>query len=188
MEDITREWVKENETECFSREVWKDIPGFEGEYMASTLGRIKSLKRGKGVIRKLTTDSYGYKILVLIDKVGKRHHVKAHRMIAITFVPNPNKHETVNHKNGNKSDNSLDNLEWMTFSENSKHGWDSGAMRMGERHALSKLTDTDVIEIINANNAGFTTKEISSAFGVSYSSIRHILRGETWKSVTSDIL
>ena len=113
-------------------EIWKSIPGFEGYYEASNLGRIRSLDRkmvsslGKeyikpGRIRKLVyCDSNGYYYVVLCGKVKKTCIV--HRLIALTFLENPNGFECVNHKNENKLDNRVENLEWCSKSYNNHYG------------------------------------------------------------------
>lgn len=106
-------------------EVWKDIPGFEGLYQASNQGRIKSLdmhvrykntqytvlKKGKVLSPK--TSNKGYLEVVLM-KDGIRHNKCVHRLVAITFIPNPNGYKSINHINEIKTDNTIDNLEWCT--------------------------------------------------------------------------
>jgi len=117
-------------------EIWKDIPGYEGFYQASTCGRIKSLKREVRFGLKYQTSyikpekimspapsqkGYYYAIFTVNGKVK---HNSVHRLIALTFIPNPENKIEVNHKNGNKSDNNIGNLEWNTPSENYRHSCD----------------------------------------------------------------
>lgn len=115
------------------KEEWKDIPGYEGLYQVSTMGRVKSLSReiisstGNYVSKEkiLTTtgnDGLGYVRLQLF-KNNKGKLVRAHRLVAMAFIPNPENKCDVNHKNGNKSDNRVENLEWATRSENEKHSY-----------------------------------------------------------------
>ena len=115
-------------------EIWKDIPGYEGFYQASNLGRIKSLlfynnrykkyiKREK--ILKTTTQKTGYLMLTLC-KDKKKSNLLVHRIIAKTFLSNPNNYPQVNHKDGNKKNNCVDNLEWCTSKQNNKHAFDTG--------------------------------------------------------------
>lgn len=120
-------------------EIWKDIPGYEGEYQASDRGRIRSkdkiiksscrnggsrLRQGK--ILKLNKKKDGYLDACLSkDGVVKTH--KAHRLIAMAFLERPEGKNYINHKNLNKTDNRVTNLEWVTASENSKHAIDSKA-------------------------------------------------------------
>ncbi|WP_039068274.1 NUMOD4 domain-containing protein [Staphylococcus shinii] len=110
-------------------EIWKDIEGFEGLYMASNLGRIMSLKfkgirgNGKPKIIKGSYDVYGYLRCDLYNtSKGIRKTFKIHRLIAKTFIPNPLNKPTVNHINENKTDNRVVNLEWATNLEQMKHG------------------------------------------------------------------
>ena len=103
-------------------EVWKDIPGYEGLYQSSNLGRIKSLRRNGTPerIMKARSDKDGYQILDLRRKY-KRKTCRVHRLIALTFLDNPKDKSEVNHINFNKRDNSVSNLEWMTPDENKQH-------------------------------------------------------------------
>lgn len=113
-------------------EVWKDIPGFEGLYQISNLGRVRSLDRydrlGRfhaGQIRSAKDNGCGYLTLPL-KRNGVQTMVLVHRMVAMAFVPNPNGYNNVNHKDGNKQNNRADNLEWCTQSQNIKHAVDTG--------------------------------------------------------------
>lgn len=102
-------------------EEWREIKGYE-DYMISNLGRVKTLNKQKGFyyikeqIMKLKPSNTGY-IQVSFGK--KRYNV--HRLVAEHFIPNPNKLATVNHKNEIKTDNRVDNLEWMSFKDNSRY-------------------------------------------------------------------
>lgn len=105
-------------------EIWKDIPNYEGLYQASNLGRIKSLKR-KGAKEKILKgfyDEFGY-LRVALCKNNEIKKYKVHRLIAITFISNPNNYKQVNHDNGIKDDNRVENLEWCTPSYNTKHSY-----------------------------------------------------------------
>lgn len=104
-------------------ETWRDIPGYEGLYQVSSLGRVRSLKyRQKDMTRilKQFKDGRAYFKVKLCTK-GKEKTVSVHRLVAIAFIPNPLKKREVNHINGNTEDNSICNLEWVTPSENMKH-------------------------------------------------------------------
>lgn len=130
-------------------ENWKDIDGYEGYYMVSDLGRVKSLDRRvvcnsgtkpvKGQILKYAYDKDGYK-KVTLQKERKAHRFLVHRLVAIAFIPNPDNKPQVNHKNGIKTDVSLANLEWATESENTKHAFDYGlcAQKKGIENRRSK--------------------------------------------------
>ena len=122
-------------------EVWEWIPGYEGLYQASTLGRIKSLITNK--ILKDTQIKSGYKIISL-SKNKREKLWRVHKLIALTFIPNPNNYPVINHKNGIKNDNRADNLEWCTYSYNSKHAYDKKLRippwlnKKGKNHNCSK--------------------------------------------------
>lgn len=116
------------------KEIWKDIPGFEGLYQASTFGRVRSLdrtitrgastRRGryearlKGKILAQSTGVQGYQLVPLGHNNKNR---KVHQLIAKTFIPNPDNKPMVNHIDGDVKNNRVDNLEWSTNKENQIH-------------------------------------------------------------------
>ena len=113
-----------------NKEVWKDIKikknskfyDFEGTYQISNYGAVKNIK-----INKLLTpliDKNGYIIYSLV-KNKKSSLFKAHRLVAETFIQNVENKPQVNHKDGNKKNNYVENLEWVTNGENSKHAWET---------------------------------------------------------------
>lgn len=124
------------------QEIWKDIPGYEGYYQASNLGRIKRLERvlfrnnGHSEkakftlperIKKIQKQTQGYSQVVLFrDGAWKTHRLNV--LIAKMFVPNPQGKPFVNHIDGNKENNSAENLEWVTGSENILHAYRTGLL------------------------------------------------------------
>ena len=107
-------------------EIWKDIPGYEGSYQVSNAGRVKSLPktRGRGIgypvdekIIRHSVNSRGYCNVVLC-KDGKTKTFLLHRLVADGFVDNPSNLPEVDHKDRNKTNNSVNNLRWVTVSEN----------------------------------------------------------------------
>lgn len=97
-------------------EIWKDIPDFEGLYQVSTWGRIK----GQRGILKPYKNAKGYlKVGLFTD--GKCHKKRINRLVAMTFIPNPNNYPQLNHKDGNKENNSVTNLEWCNNKYNCEH-------------------------------------------------------------------
>ena len=106
-------------------EEWRDIEGYEGLYQISNLGRVRSLNcRGhKGCIGILTPrlDGKGYEMVALY-KEGKARNTKVHRLVAQAFIPNPNNYPQVNHKDENKTNNDVKNLEWCTNEYNHNYG------------------------------------------------------------------
>ena len=101
-----------------SEEIWKDIKGFEGLYQISSLGQVKSLRRNK--ILKPKKHRCGYLIIDLCNIGEKTKYI--HRLVAEAFIPNPHNLTQVNHKNENKKDNNVENLEWCSPQYNSTYG------------------------------------------------------------------
>ena len=117
------------------KEEFRDIVGYEGLYQVSNLGEIKSLPKTKVCINKnystkekylkTTINNKGYKRVFLYkNKKAKVFYI--HRVVAQAFIPNPNKLIQVNHKDGNKQNNCIDNLEWISCSDNIKHAYNNG--------------------------------------------------------------
>ena len=104
-------------------EEWRDIPWYEWKYKASSLGRIKSFGRKCKHWWLITPSGISYKNIAL-SKNWKKTCIWLHRIIATTFIKNQENKRTVNHKNGNKQDNRVENLEWCTQWENIKHSYD----------------------------------------------------------------
>lgn len=120
------------------KEIWKPIPGYEKFYEASNLGRIRSCSRWipcarssqkhqfyHGRVLKTTPQTAGY-LAVHLSTKGVVHTSLVHRLVALTFIPNPTNLREINHKNGIKTDNCISNLEWISSSENKKHAYKKG--------------------------------------------------------------
>ena len=101
--------------------IWKDVVGYEGLYQISNDGLIMNAKRHRVVKTHIGTRGY-YKLT--LHKNGERHSAEIHRIIALAFIPNPNNYPVINHINGIKTDNRVENLEWCTIQRNSQHAYD----------------------------------------------------------------
>ena len=100
-------------------EIWKDIEGYEGLYQVSNMGRVKSLKFGKERILNPSKNRY---VIVTLSKDNKTNYFQVHRLVAKAFIPNPHNLPQVNHRNEDKTDNRVDNLEWCSAKYNSNYG------------------------------------------------------------------
>lgn len=178
-------------------EIWKDIHGYEGLYQISNLGRVKSLSRQvRGTIKRITSDrimvanmgSTGYRE-VSLSRNGKRAVKKIHRLFAIAFIANPENKPCINHKDGNKLNNDIENLEWCTYSENVRHALKTGLIKpLGrESHPRCKITEADVASI-RSNNCKLKRKELALKYKISIGAIDNILGNRTWVTKAGELL
>lgn len=105
-------------------EIWKDIPGYEGRYQVSTRGNVASLNYNRTGERRLRIPRLGKRgyLYLNLHKNGITKTMKIHRLVAITFIPNPKNLPQINHKDENKLNNNVENLEWYDSSYNNKYG------------------------------------------------------------------
>lgn len=170
-------------------EIWKDIQGYEGLYMISNLGNVKSLTKYAGVnyrkehILKPAINKHGYH-RVLLSKDNKHSQKPIHRLVAIAFIPNPENKPEVNHVWGNKGDNRATSLEWNTTTENNNHALNTKLRIMpnGESCYNSKLTESQVKKIKELRGV-YSQKEIAKTFNVSQTLISKIFLNRTWKHI-----
>lgn len=178
-------------------EIWKDIKGYEGYYQVSNFGRVKSLARvviGKNnrkydikeKIVKSRIHQNGY-LFVHLCKNGKKKHLSIHRLLAQAFIPNLENKPEVNHKDGNKENNRVENLEWATSKENVHHAFRTGLkiMTKGEKCSWSKLTEKQVSEIKkelkNCYYGAYV--KLGKKYNVCPETIRAIKLNKTWKHI-----
>lgn len=165
-----------------SNEIWKPIEGFE-EYKVSSLGRI-CLKEGV-VARGRPHKTSGY-VHASFKSGSNLVSPLVHRVVAQTFIPNPLNKPIVNHKNGNRSDNRVENLEWATASENTKHAHDTSLRKTarGNESPLAKGTRSDVLLMKLLHMQGVSNVEIARRFHATHvGGIQRIISGQRHKNV-----
>lgn len=171
------------------KEEWKDIEGFEGAYMISNFGRVLSLPRQgtrtkEPTLRSISLTHDGYPKVRLIFN-GKDVTARVHRLVAEAFIDNPDGKETVNHIDGNKENNHVDNLEWADRHEQMIHAYGKGlksAMK-GTGNPNAKLTE-DQVKSIRKEYIPYSkehgTVALGRRYGVDNATIGNIVRGVTY--------
>lgn len=176
------------------KEIWKQIEGGYEEYQVSNFGQIKSLKNKTEKILHLDKDRHGY-MNVKLCKNGTVKKFKVHRLVAMAFIENPNGFPEINHKDGNKENNFVENLEWVTRSQNIRHAFDTGLKSpsisgcvqyhkpsYGESNGSHKLTRQDVNDILEAyipRDPIFGGRALARKYGVGTTTIQSILHNKT---------
>lgn len=168
-------------------EEWRDIVGFEGFYKISNYGRVVSLER-----RVVTKRNYVYHYkkkmmrphfdeeyvkVQLRTSLGKSKGYRLHRLIAEAFIPNPENLPQVNHVNGNKSDNRIENLEWCTHQHNVDHAIITGLKEIATRR---HVTEEQVRQVRVELNNGLTYPQIVKKLNITEAIIGNIKRGNSW--------
>lgn len=190
---ITQQTINTERFSAMENEEWRNVPGYEGKYQVSNFGRVKSLSRFDRYNRFVTE-----KILVPRKHTGgylrvqlSRKDFYIHRLVAEAFIPKVHGKEQINHKDMNKQNNCVDNLEWCTQLENNQHSYqtrgltpdDMSKMAKHPRYKMRKLTPGDVFIILEEYHKGTSDRILASRFGVNRAVVWQITRGKSYKEV-----
>lgn len=174
-------------------EKWKTVPGSDGLYSVSNLGWVQSepiqtsrVGRQRGRILKCYPDTKGYPQFSMSLPGGRRIRMKVHRAVALAFLgPRPSGAQ-INHKSGDKLDNSVANLEYVTCRQNIRHGWKTGLYSAehsrGARNRAAKLTASDVRQIRDMHPQ-MGVAALAKQFGVTQENIWQVIKRKTWQHV-----
>lgn len=162
--------------------IWRAIPSLEGRYEASENGDIRHIANHKPRRARRNKNGYMQMNFSLNDGTGKTKTILVHKLIAETFIENPDKLPYINHIDGDKTNNHVSNLEWCTASENISHAFGMGlaANKKGEESSLAKFTNEQVREIRYIHGKGVSETSLAVLLGVSQSTIGRIVRGERY--------
>lgn len=171
--------------------IWKEVPNSLGTRLVSNTGliKVKAYRRWNGHVyqdhpEKITPGSLsknGYLVCKFSDKL---HYV--HRIVAECFIENPLNLKDVNHKDGNKQNNAVSNLEWCTRKHNINHAFETGLSHKGEKNHASKLTEEQVREIKRIHaQTGFKSSKLSRLYfpSIPRQTIRNIIDNVNWRDV-----
>lgn len=166
---------------------WRQIiiDGIYTNYEVSNTGFVRNMETKRILSQYVDKDGYLHSTIILD---GHQYHSGVHRLVAIAFIPNPENKPQVNHKNGVKYINVLDNLEWATSSENVKHAFDTGLKfsKLGEDNSLSVYTEKQIRKVCKLLEQGMSNKEISKQTGVERKYITDIKKGRRWKHISKN--
>lgn len=184
----------------YLEEEWRDIKGYEGLYQVSNCGRIKSLsrliynvghgytKRSSERIKKLGTHTKGY-LQVQLCKNGANKTIKVHRLVAQAFIPNPNNFLQVDHIDGDKTNNHVTNLEWVTNTENHKRKMCMGlnVNLSGEKHGRNKYSEEVVKKLYIEYLNGIPQNKLALKYNVNKTTVNAICNKRIWLKTTNKI-
>ena len=178
------------------KEIWKDIEGYEGLYQISNLGNVRSLDRVRkqfnhnGIakikykgrtLKKQLQKQTGYNTVTLYDNSRKGKIKSVHRLVAETFLENKNNYPVINHKDGNKQNNNVNNLEWCTISHNVKHAYKTGLAKVKKLYGKENPRAKKIVQYDLENNfikLWHSIIDVSNYLKIDSSSISAVCKGK----------
>ena len=160
-------------------EIWKTIQDYGGLYQVSNTGKVRDLKNH---IKSVYKNNKGYVCLSLYYN-RKTYHPTVHRLVAKAFIPNPNNYDQVNHKDCNKENNSVENLEWCNQRYNYNEGMKTFQYSKNEEHYFAKLKNSDIPIIYELYKLGFTRVTVAKIFSINPSSLEAIEKGISYREL-----
>lgn len=160
-------------------EEWRSV-SFGNRYEVSNLGRVRSLRRKGPKLMKLAVINSGAR-QVKLSSGSVQKHLLVHRLVALAFLPNSESRSDVNHIDGNKANNRLSNLEWLSNADNQRHAVSMGIRRLGSAHHRSKLTEAEVVAMHHdARDRSMSFSDLAAQYGISVSQVRNIISRKNW--------
>jgi hypothetical protein len=187
-------------------EIWLPIPSLNNLYEASNFGRIRRSandKRRKSItpghiLKQQINKRNGYLIVTARPEINKQVNIRVHRIIAEAFYGKCPEGFVVNHKDGNKENNCIENLEYVTPAQNNQHALDNKLRKpadmkekspKGENHYNSKITIKEVINICKIRKeTNMGSRKMEKLLGISKGTINSIIYGKSWKHITKHLL
>lgn len=164
------------------KEIWKDVPGYEELYQVSSNGDVYSLISGKDL--KPCSNDKGYQIVKLYSEPFNGTTTPIHRLVALAFLPNPDNKPQVNHKNGVKTDNRVENLEWMTSQDNVRHAYRNKLKSNDcQKSPTTIFNNSQVSEMRRMFSEGMTYREVANHFNARYDTTWKLIKGINYKNL-----
>ena len=187
LEFLKRNATIQDRVEDFPHEIWRDVVGYEGLYMVSNMGRVLRILKNRKRLLKRCIDKKGYAYIHLSQK-GTIKHCKVSILVAKAFLPNPKNKPVVHHRDRNRANDCVENLEWVTYSENSRYIVKrSKSTKPSWMRSRSKLTPEQVRYIREhyiKGNPEFNAKSLAIKFNVGQTTIYSVIHNKSYKDVS----
>lgn len=155
---------------------------FCNDYFVYDDGSVYSTKKGRLRLMHLNTDGKGYKYIMVAYKPMHSIMMKVHRLVALSFIPNPDNKPQVNHKDGNKANNRVDNLEWITNKDNAIH-----ATKFGRKNFVINQKIADAIRA-DYNNGLTHQHELAAKYGIGFAVVNTVIHNKSWATTDPELL